>query len=110
MNCQDTGFTSVMLYAVPECNPEQWQWDHVLFQVGKLKMTVSRWWNLIHCRFPPAADPVVKGTYCNVVFTVAVSICHAALAVFIDKPDLFHHRNTGFASICRNLSSIIIVK
>ena len=29
--------------------------------------------------FPPAAYPVVKGAYRNVVFTAPVSICHAAL-------------------------------
>lgn len=57
-----------------------------------------------------AANPVVKGAYCNVVFTAPVSICHAALAAFIDKPDLFRHQNTGFASTCQNLSSIIVVK
>ncbi|WP_204248885.1 hypothetical protein, partial [Lachnoclostridium sp. An169] len=56
------------------------------------------------------SDPVVKGAYCNVVFTAPVSICHAALAAFIDKPDLFRHRNTGFASTCHNLASIIVVK
>ena len=26
MNCQGTCFASVMLYAVPECDPEQCQW------------------------------------------------------------------------------------
>lgn len=26
MNCQVTGFTSMIPYAVPICNPEQWQW------------------------------------------------------------------------------------
>ena len=34
----------------------------------------------------------------------------AALAAFIDQPDLFRHRHTGFASTCHNLSSIIVVK
>ena len=40
----------------------------------------------------------------------SASICHAALTAFIDKPNLFRHRNTGFASTCHNLSSIIVVK
>ena len=61
-------------------------------------MTIIRWWDLIRCRFPAPADPVVKGAYCNVIFMAPVSICHAALSAFIDKPDLFRHRNTGFAS------------
>ena len=66
-------------------------------------MTIIRCWDLIRCCFPAAADPVVKGAYCNVVFTTPVSICHAALAAFIDKPELLRHRNTGFASTCHNL-------
>jgi len=45
-----------------------------------------------------------------VVFTAPVSICHAALAAFINKPVLFRHWNTGFASACQNLSSVIVVK
>jgi hypothetical protein len=73
-------------------------------------MTIIRCRDLIRCRFPASADPVVKGAYCNVVFTAPVGICHAALAAFIDEPDLFRHRNTGFASTCHNLSSIIVVK
>ena len=48
-------------------------------------MTIIRSRDLIRCRFPTAADPVVKGAYCNVVFTTPVGICHAALAAFIDE-------------------------
>ena len=75
-----------------------------------LQMTIIRRLDLIRCCFPTTADPVVKGAYCNVVFTTPVSICHAALTAFIDKSDLFHHRNAGLASTCHNLSSIIVVK
>ena len=84
--------------------------DHVLFLTENLKMTVIRCWNLIRCGFPAAADPVVKGAYCDIVLATPVGICHTALAAFIDKPDLFRHRNTGFADTCHNLSSIIVVK
>ena len=42
-------------------------------------MTVIRCRDLIRCRFPTAADPVVKGAYCNVVFTTPVSICQPYL-------------------------------
>src|SRR5699024_1168741 len=84
--------------------------DHVLFRAGNLKMTVICCWDLIRCGFSAAADPVVKGAYCNIVLTTPVSICHAALTAFIDKPDLFRHRDTGFASTFHNLSSIIVVK
>ncbi len=73
-------------------------------------MTIIRCRDLIRCRFLASADPVVEGAYCNVIFTEPVSICHAALAAFIDKPDLLRHRNTGFAGTCHNLSSIIVVK
>lgn len=84
--------------------------NHVLFRAWNLKMTIIRRWDLIRCCFPTTADPVVKGAYCNAVFTTLVSICHAALTAFIDKSDLFHHRNAGLASTCHNLSSIIVVK
>src|SRR5699024_7036321 len=102
---------SVMLYAAPECDLEQCQWgprpvlgggpqdDHNSLP-GSDPLPLSG----------SGSDPVVKGAYCNVVFTAPVSICHAALAAFIDKPDLFRHRNTGFASTCHNLASIIVVK
>ena len=60
-------------------------------------MTVIRCWDLIRCCFPTTADPVVKGAYCNVIFTTLVSICHAAFVAFIDKLDLFRYRNAGFA-------------
>ena len=53
---------------------------------------------------------LVKGAYCNVVFATPGGICHAALAAFIDKPDMFRHRNPGFASTCHNLSAMIVVK
>ena len=53
-------------------------------------MTVIRWWGQIRCRFPTAADPVVKDVY-----AAPISICHAALAAFIDKPDLLRHWNTA---------------
>ena len=75
-----------------------------------LTMTIIRCRDLIRCCFPATADPVIKSAYCDVVFTAPVSICHTALAAFIDKPDLFRHRNTGFASSCHNLSSVIVVK
>ena len=81
-----------------------------VFRAWGLKMTIIRRLDLIRCCFPTTADPVVKGAYCNVVFTTPVSICHAALTAFIDKSDLFHHRNAGLASTCHNLSSIIVVK
>ncbi len=46
----------------------------------------------------------------NACARYGITICQAALTVFIDKPDLFRHRNTGFASTCHNLSSIIVLK
>ncbi|GAA6410300.1 hypothetical protein K040078D81_44170 [Blautia hominis] len=61
-------------------------------------MSVIGWQALSRCYFSTTADPVVKGTHFNAVFTAPVSICHAALAVFINQPDLFRHWNTGFAS------------
>lgn len=61
-------------------------------------MTIIRYWNLIRCRFPTAAAPVVKDAYRDAVFTVPVSIRHAALAAFISKPNLFRHRDMGFVS------------
>lgn len=64
----------------------------------------------IRCHFPAPADPVIKSTHCDTVFTAPVSICHAVLAAFSDKPELFLRRNMGFASIGHSLSSIIVVK
>ena len=63
--------------------------NHVLFRAWNLKIPIICCWDLIHCRFPAATAPVVKGTYRNVVFTTPVSFCHAALEAFIDKPALF---------------------
>ena len=71
-------------------------------------MTMIRFSDLIRCGFPAAADPVVKGAYCNIVLATLVGICHATLAAFIDKPDLFRYWNTGFASTCHNLSIIVV--
>lgn len=48
-----------------------------------------------------------QSAYCNIIFVASVSIGHAALAVLIDKPDLFRHRNTSFAGTCHNLSTIM---
>ena len=45
-------------------------------------MTVIRCRDLIRCRFPAAANPVVKGVYCDIVLATPVGICHAALAAF----------------------------
>ena len=84
--------------------------NHVLLWTRDLTMTIIRCWDLIRCCFPAAADPVIKSAYSDIVFTASVSICHAALAAFIDKPDLFRQRNTGFACSCHNLSSVIVVK
>lgn len=53
---------------------------------------------------------VYIGAYCNVVFSAAVSSCHATLVAFMNKPDLFFHRNTCFATTYHNRSSIIVVK
>ena len=41
--------------------------NHVLFRAGDLKMTIIRSRDLIRCRFPTAADPVVKGAYWKVL-------------------------------------------
>jgi hypothetical protein len=64
-------------------------------------VTVTWRWDLIRCRFPATR---------NIVFTIPINICHAALAAFIDNPDLFRHGNTHFASGYHNLSSLIVVK
>lgn len=92
-----------------ECDPKQCQWRSTSCFGRDFKMNVIRWWNLIRCCFPAAAVPVVKGAYCDIVLASPVSICHAALSVFINKPDLFPYRNTDFASIWHNQSSIIVV-
>lgn len=48
-------------------------------------MTVIWCKDLFRCRFPASTDLVTKGTYCDVVFTALVCICHAALVAFIEK-------------------------
>lgn len=54
------------------------------------------------------AHSIIKSAYCDNVFTEPVGVCHAVLAAFIDKPELF--RFLDFASIGHSLSSIIVVK
>ena len=106
MNCQGSFGASVMLYAVPKGDPKQCQWEpRPAWSAGSHNDH-----NSVPGSDPATADPVIKSAYCDVVFTAPVSICHTALAAFIDKPDLFRHRNTGFASSCHNLSSVIVVK
>ena len=84
--------------------------DHIWFGLWDFQMPIVWDGDLVSCHFPAPADPVIKSAYCDTVFTAPVGICHAALAAFIDKPELFFHRNTGFASIGHDLSSIIVLK
>lgn len=110
MNCQGVFGASAMQYAVPDGDPKQCQWEpHPALKAESHNdhNSVPGFDLLLSCS---AADPVIKSAYCNVIFTSLVSICHAALPVFIAKPNLFRHRNTGFVSRCNNLSSIIVVK
>ena len=60
--------------------------------------------------FPSSTDQVIKGTYCYVVLTPPVNTSHTTPVSFIDKTNLLLHWNMNPASICHNLSSIIIVK
>ena len=110
MNCQGSFGASVLLYAVPKGDPKQCQWEpRPAWSAGSHNdhNSVRGSDPLL---FPATADPVIKSAYCDVVFTAPVSICNAAFATFIDKPDLFSHWNRGFASSCHNLSSMIVVK
>lgn len=88
------GGASAMQYAVPDGDPKQCQWE----PHPALKAESHNDHNSV-----PGFDLLL-------IFTSLVSICHAALSVLIAKPNLFRHRNTGFASRCHNLSSIIVVK
>ena len=99
-----------MLYTVPECDLKQCQWGPRPILGGGPQDDHNSPLESNPLPFSGSGYPVVKGAYYNVFFTAPVSICHAALAAFIDKPDLFRHRNPDFASTYHNLSSIIVVK
>lgn len=79
--------------------------NHIPFGKRLHMATVIRRRDLIRCHFSAMVDPVKKGIYRNVVFKTPVSICHAALAAFINKPDLPRHGNTSSPGSCHNLSS-----
>lgn len=72
--------------------------NNILFWMRNLKMPVIQWGNLIRCWFPAMADPVIKGAYCNAVFTASVSIYYITLTVFIE----LHHLDASFTSSCHN--------
>ena len=110
MNCQGSFGASAMLYAAPEGDPKQCQWEPRPALSAESHNDHNSVRGSDPLLFPATADPVIRSAYCDVIFTAPVSICHTTLAAFIDKPDLFRHRNTGFASSCHNLSSVIVVK
>ena len=110
VNCQGTISASMTQYAVPEYGPERCQWGPRPVLGEDLKLTLIFYKDPIRYRKTSAAGPVVNGAYCDAISTAPVSIYHAALAAFIDNPDLFHHRDTGFMGACHSLSPIIVVK
>ena len=70
--------------------------DHVLFRAGDLKMTVIRCWDLIRCGFPAAADPVVKGAYCDIILATPVGIVRGKVILQSQGKEFFTWHGKDF--------------
>ena len=62
--------------------------NYILPGLRIFAMPIGRSWDLIGCCLAATMDPVIKGTWCYIVFPSPVSISHAASSALIDEPDL----------------------